>query len=361
MPKLCLNMIVKNESAIIEKCLAAAAPHIDCYCICDTGSTDDTPEKIERFFQSRGIPGIVPRTTFRTFEQARNEALDAARSSLLEFDYLLFADADFELVVERPDFKDAINEAAHSLLIKHVSGTLEYPLLRIARRDTPLRFVGVTHEYPDVGATPRPLIPGAWFRDNATGSSRVEKYERDIRLLSQALAANPRDARSAFYLANSYFDIGRYQDALAAYRKRLDLGGWAEEVFFSMYRVGQCYQGLNREPEMYRQLLATFDAFPHRAEPLHTLALHEQRAARHRSAYLFARQGSEIPKPAEGLFVQADVYTWRLRDIMAVSLYYMGNREGSLRLNESILPLVPPGELERIRKNIRWCLGAAAG
>ena len=357
MPKLCLNMIVKNESAIIEKCLASMAPHIDAFCICDTGSTDDTPERIERFFRERGIPGIVPRTTFRTFEQARNEALDAALKSGLDFDYLLFADADFELVAENAGFKREISAAAHSMLIKHHSGSLEYPLLRLARRDTPLRFVGVTHEYPDVGQTPRPLVTGVYFRDNATGSSRVEKYERDIRLLSEALAANPKDARSAFYLGNSYFDIGRYDDAISAYAKRIALGGWAEELFYSMYRTGQCYQGLGREGEMFRQLLATFDAFPHRAEPLHVLALHEQRSGRHRSAYLFARQGSEVAKPVEGLFVQADVYTWRLRDIMGVSLYYMGRVDESRRLSEEALAAAPASEHERIRKNIRWALG----
>lgn len=357
MPKLCLNMIVKNESAIIEKCLASIAPHIHAYCICDTGSTDDTPDRIDRFFRERGIPGIVPRTTFRTFEQARNEALDAALRSRLDFDYLLFADADFELVVEDPGFARGIHAAAHSMLIKHHSGSLEYPLLRLVRRDTPLRFVGATHEYPDVGSVPRPLLTGAHLRDNATGSSRVEKYERDIRLLAEALAANPRDARSAFYLGNSYFDIGRYDEAIAAYATRIALGGWAEEVFYAMYRTGQCHQGLRREGEMFRQLLATFDAFPHRAEPLHVLALHEQRAGRHRSAYLFARQGSEIPKPAEGLFVQADVYAWRLRDIMGVSLYYMGRMDESRRCCEEALAAAPASEHERIRRNIRWALG----
>lgn len=350
-------MIVKNESAIIERCLASMAPYIDAYCICDTGSTDDTPERIERFFRERGVPGLVPRTTFRTFEQARNEALNAALNSALDFDYLIFADADFELVAEDPGFKRGIHAAAHSMLIKHHSGSLEYPLLRVARRDTPLRFVGVTHEYPDVGQTPRPLLSGAYFRDNATGSSRVEKYERDIRLLAEALAANPGDARSAFYLGNSYFDIGRYEEAIAAYAKRIALGGWAEEIFYAMYRTGQCYQGLGREGEMFRQLLATFDAFPHRAEPLHVLALHEQRAGRHRAAYLFARQGSEIPKPVEGLFVQADVYTWRLRDIMGVSLYYMGRSEDSRRCSEAALAVAPESEHERIRKNIRWAMG----
>ena len=53
MNTVCLNMIVKNESAIIERCLNAVYPFIDEYCIVDTGSTDDTIDKIENFFKEK--------------------------------------------------------------------------------------------------------------------------------------------------------------------------------------------------------------------------------------------------------------------------------------------------------------------
>ena len=41
---ICLNMIVKNESAIIRRLFDSVLPIIDTYCICDTGSTDNTKE-----------------------------------------------------------------------------------------------------------------------------------------------------------------------------------------------------------------------------------------------------------------------------------------------------------------------------
>jgi hypothetical protein len=37
-PKVCLNMIVKNESKVILRLLNSILPLIDGYCICDTGS-----------------------------------------------------------------------------------------------------------------------------------------------------------------------------------------------------------------------------------------------------------------------------------------------------------------------------------
>jgi len=36
-PTVCLNMIVKNESKVIERLLNSALPLIDTYCICDIG------------------------------------------------------------------------------------------------------------------------------------------------------------------------------------------------------------------------------------------------------------------------------------------------------------------------------------
>jgi len=44
---ICLNMIVKNESKIIKRLFDSVLSIIDCYCICDTGST------MEKVFQER--------------------------------------------------------------------------------------------------------------------------------------------------------------------------------------------------------------------------------------------------------------------------------------------------------------------
>src|SRR4051812_46307137 len=97
---LCLNMIVKNETANLERCLGAVANHIACWIIADTGSTDDTRNFIESFFAARGIPGELHSLPFENFEQARNLTLDHAYASALAYDYLLLADADMELVVQ---------------------------------------------------------------------------------------------------------------------------------------------------------------------------------------------------------------------------------------------------------------------
>src|SRR5262245_3306257 len=112
---LCLNMIVKNETANLERCLTAVVPHIACWVIGDTGSTDGTQDFIRDFFAARKIPGELHEFPFQNFEQARNEALRCAYASPLAFDYLLFDDADMELVVEDPALLGRLDAPGYQL------------------------------------------------------------------------------------------------------------------------------------------------------------------------------------------------------------------------------------------------------
>src|SRR5689334_9259421 len=129
-------MIVKNEMANLERCLAAVADHVACWVIGDTGSTDGTDDFITSFFSRRGIPGELHRFPFENFEQARNLALQHARASDIPYDYLLLTDADMELVVGDSGFKTRLSEAAYRILQR--SG-ITYWNTRLVRRDIAAR------------------------------------------------------------------------------------------------------------------------------------------------------------------------------------------------------------------------------
>jgi glycosyltransferase involved in cell wall biosynthesis len=97
---LCLNMIVKNESKIITRLFDSVLPIIDCYCICDTGSTDNTIDLIYEYFKNKGIPGKVVKEPFKNFCHNRNFAL---QSCLGMSDYVLLLDADMILEINNFD------------------------------------------------------------------------------------------------------------------------------------------------------------------------------------------------------------------------------------------------------------------
>ena len=99
-PTLCLNMIVKNEAKIITRLFQSVLPIIDCYCICDTGSTDDTIQVIKTFFQEHNIPGKVVEEPFKNFCYNRTFAIKEAVGMS---DYLLLMDPDMILNINSFD------------------------------------------------------------------------------------------------------------------------------------------------------------------------------------------------------------------------------------------------------------------
>src|SRR5271154_3365703 len=97
---ICLNMIVKNESHVIRRCLSSLKHLIDYWVIVDTGSTDGTQKTIEEYLYE--IPGELHERPWVNFGHNRNEALDLARGKC---DYILLMDADEQMRYEVPDYK----------------------------------------------------------------------------------------------------------------------------------------------------------------------------------------------------------------------------------------------------------------
>src|SRR6187399_76861 len=76
-PSVCLTMIVKDETAVIERCLRSVRPFIDCWSIVDTGSTDGTQRLLASALAE--LPGKLHERPWKDFGHNRTEALELAR------------------------------------------------------------------------------------------------------------------------------------------------------------------------------------------------------------------------------------------------------------------------------------------
>jgi tetratricopeptide (TPR) repeat protein len=347
-------MIVRNESAILERCLLSVLPHLSCYVICDTGSTDNTVEIVGRVLSQ--LPGEVHSIVFHDFQQARNEALELARASKMPFDYLLLIDADMELSVVDAGFRDQLTHPGY--LVRQVGGSLSYYNLRLLARDAPARYIGLTHEYLDLSA-PTERLEGVVMLDHACGSSRSEKTERDLALLKTALAEDPNDARSLFYLAQTLREAGRQAEAIAAYQRRSELGGWEEESWYSRFMMAYCHQAAGNTAEFVAGCLEAYQMRPSRAEPLYALARHYRDAGHHEASALFCEAGLRIPFPDDLLFVDEEVYRSGFRHELSISGYYCESSETKALArrharNLAVERAAPDWVRENVRANWRF-------
>lgn len=355
MTRICLNMIVKNEAARIERALASVAPYISSYCILDTGSTDDTVGLIGKYFTEHPIPGEVIKGEFVNFEQARNEALALARAQG-GADYILLMDADMELVVEDPKVFDNLHAPAYDLVQR--SGSLHYHNRRLINAHVTGGYRGVTHEYLDIGG--EIALDGVHFIDHADGENRKGKFARDIALLLADLKKDPSNGRSWFYLAQSYRDAEDFPRAAVAYKKRVQLGGWEEETWNAQLNYASALRNMGDVNGFVRETLTAYNMRPRRAETLYDLAKFYREAGLNHAAVLFAEPGMQLPRPDDSLFVNDHVYKSGLRTEFSIAAFYDdAKREKGFEVCNKLTidPVAEPWDRDLARNNLFHYIG----
>ena len=137
-------MIVKNEAAVIARCLASVRPLIDHWVIVDTGSTDGTQEIIRQTLSD--LPGNLYERPWVDFGHSRTEALRLAKPL---GDYTLIIDAD-DVLEFPPDFKlPALVADFDTVEIRNKYR--RYRRLQLIRNSLPWRYEGVLHEFLSCG------------------------------------------------------------------------------------------------------------------------------------------------------------------------------------------------------------------
>ena len=118
--RICLNMIVKNETPVLDRLFASVKDIISYYVIVDTGSTDGTPQFIKEWMAKAGIPGEVHCHQWVSFGHNRNQALDYAYQAD-QADWILLIDADEELIYSDPLFYNKLELGVSYSLEKHLN------------------------------------------------------------------------------------------------------------------------------------------------------------------------------------------------------------------------------------------------
>ena len=168
---------------------------------------------------------------------------------------------------------------------------------------------------------------------------------------------NPGDARSVFFLAETYFRMDDFANARKWYARRVEMGGCGEEVYYATYRLGQATQQLGTPwPECEDVYLRAWHVRPTRAEPLYAVACAYHAMQRDRVGYLIAQRAAEIPFPEDDLFVTGEVdqvHGWRVADILATCASSIDKHTEAFTLCRRLLARtdIPEPDRQRIAAN----------
>ncbi|MGQ0622586.1 MAG: glycosyltransferase [Panacagrimonas sp.] len=358
-PTICLNMIVRNDAHVLERCLNSVRGVIGHWVIVDTGSTDGTRERVRELL--KGIPGELHERPWRDFGSNRTEAIRLARGKA---EYVLILDADEQWTV--PEKYRVPKLRAMSYNLRHLCAdqrlsTWKQSLLSDRVEWT---FNGVLRELVDTTAVHEPeYLEKPAIKCFADGGRTLGKSARDLHvadatMLASALQADPANGRYAFYLADSLRDAGDLAAAVEAYEHRIAMGGWDEEVWCSMYALGRIAEWQKADAAIVvSRYLRAYQFRPQRAEPLFQLARYHRERSEIAIAHLFSQQAITIPIPHDQLQIDESVYLWRSQDEFAVASYWLGHYGEGAATCESLLEegRVPMEHRQRILNNLKFC------
>ena len=338
--------IVKNEEKIIERCLQSLLPIIDYIVISDTGSTDNTIEKIQNFIDKSGKKGKVFQDTWVNFGVNRTLSFENAQKWIKgeninqRSNYLLTIDADMCLNID-PSFNKDILINSECWMCRQLNDVLCYYNSRLFRSDLPVKCIGVTHEfwyYENIGKNNKKLET-LTLKDIGDGGAKSDKYTRDIKLLLKGIEDEPQNTRYFFYLGQSYFDSGDLELSEKWYLKLVESKGWDEELLIACTRLGEIYMKWEN-PEKALSIWADgYHYNPKRAESLVRIANYYRMSKKYGLALLYLRELVKIEYPRDQvLFIEYKVYEYSIYEELCTVSLFVGNRDcGLMSCNYLIL------------------------
>ncbi len=339
--KLSLNMIMKNESAVLLRLLQSVLPIIDYYVILDTGSTDGSIKIIKDFFDKHGIQGeiyvntecveIIDGKSCFIYDKARNEAL---KLLVGKADYGFWIDCDEELILSQDfdiaSFKDKLSKYDLGSIV--VNNTTQYSRRCLFKVSKPFYWIGKVHEVLVCHeAITHCDLDGLSVTVHADETSHsAEKYKQHA-LILQKQVDETRNPRDIFYLANSYKDSGDWRKAIEYYRKRVDnTGGFYEERYYSQFMLGVLTWKHNPVFQLTLvEFLKASELDPLRAEHIYNAIIILQQNNLWQTAYLLSKDAIERfhkknPYPKRVLFIAENVYDKGLLDLHITNCQKLG-------------------------------------
>lgn len=356
--KICVYAIslneIKNVEAFMQSCKEA-----DLVLVCDTGSTDGTPEKLKEL---GAIVYNITQYPWR-FDTARNTALNlipadidvcisldlderlyegwrealektwTAETTRLGYDYVWDWTIDGKPNVRF--FADKIH-ARHNYIWRHPCHETLYYIGPDSEEKATTAELTVIHE--------------------ADYSKSRSSY---LHLLKKAVTETPENDRMRFYYARELMFNGQYEAAIHHFEEHLLLSNWNQEKAASYRYIAHSLSQLGNLKESKTAAIKAVTESPDTREPWLTLARITLKMNDWSTCYWAATQCLAITHISTTYLNDNSCWGFEPYDLAALSAYYLGFYNKAVEFGTKALELLP--EDERLKTNLEYYVRSNSG
>lgn len=307
MISLSVCMIVKNEEAVIARCLECLKDIADEIIIVDTGSTDST-EDIAKTFTDK----LYHFTWIDDFAAARNFSFSKATK-----DYVMWLDAD-DVINEQNrqallELKANLDPSVDVVMMKYDVAfdennqpTFSFYRERIFKRTKNFQWLGEIHEV---------ISPSGHIIHKEIAISHkkeiVNDPKRNLRIFEKIRKSGKTlEPRQEFYYARELYYNGEYEEAIKMFQQFLnDKKGWIENNISACQNLYSCYRAIGNDEDALLSLFRSFTYDLPRAEICCDIGEHFMKINKYQLAIFWYTQATKSKHNNEsGAFYMEDSY-----------------------------------------------------
>ena len=346
--KVVVYAISKNESAFVDRWVNSMKEADEIY-VLDTGSTDDTVEKLI----SHGVIVKQEIITPWRFDVARNKSLD-----MVPFDADICVCTDLDEVF-LPGWREQLEDTwnnADRLRYKYNWSiddndkpivTFLYEKIHSRRN---YEWIYPVHEILKCSKDDEVVVTN----ENITLNhypDRTKSRSSYLQLLELSVQENPDNDRNLHYLGREYMYYGKWQESIDTLIKHINLptSTWAEERSASMRFISRGYLHLNRKDEAKYWLQRAIKESPNQREGYVELAMLELDNENYLEVIINCLEAKPILTNAMIYINEPFCWDSTIDDLLSISYYNLGIKDEALYYINRAIELNPNDE--RLQKN----------
>lgn len=329
--KVCVYAICKNEEKFVDKWYESMKEADNIY-VLDTGSTDNTVEKLKKHSITVKEIKIEP----WRFDVARNLSLEMVPEDM---DICVCTDLD-EILNKgwRRELENVWNNDTNRCIYtynwrldKDNKPLVSFMYEKIHSRKN-YKWIYPVHEVLEYNGEKENKITNENITLNHYPDWKKSRSSY-LGLLELSVKENPNNDRNLHYLGREYMYNQMWNDSIDTLIKHVNLktSTWSDEKSASMRFIARCYTNLNRIEEARMWLKKAIEETPYLRDPYVELAILEYSQSNWNEVIHYLNEALKITTHTKSYINEPFSWDNTIYDLLSIAYYYTDDFENALK------------------------------